>query len=104
MSTNKNNKVAMVGMLTFAHAVNDAFSAMLAPLLPILMQTFAISTTQAGLLTFFLRGPSVIQPIIGNSADKKDLRWAVIVVPIIAAFSISMVAVTQNYMFVIILP
>lgn len=103
LQSERKGNVKLLGMLTFGHAVNDAFSAMLAPLIPLLMQTFSISATQAGLLTFFLRTPSVIQPVIGTYADRKDLRWAVILVPLVAAISFSLIGVSQNYVAVLLL-
>ncbi len=103
MSSSRKGNLKLIGMLTFGHAINDGFSAMLAPLIPMLMQTFGINATQAGLLTFFLRTPSVVQPVIGGIADRKDLRWAVILVPLVAAISFSLIGVSQNYTSVLLL-
>lgn len=64
--------------LTAGHATHDTYTAFLPPLLPVLIATFSLSTTQAGLLSVFLQLPSLAQPLIGHLADRHNLRLLVV--------------------------
>ena len=103
MKIREQRNINLLIPLTIGHSINDAFQAFLAPLLPILMATFSLNATQAGLLGFAMSSPSIIQPVIGNLADRKDLRWLVIVAPFITAISMSLVGVSQKYLYVVVL-
>jgi MFS transporter, FSR family, fosmidomycin resistance protein len=103
MSQDPAGNKKLLASLVVGHSIHDFFQALLAPLIPILMGTFGISATQAGFLAFFLRGPSIIQPVIGNFADRRDFRWAVILAPLVTAVSMSLVVLTSNYLLVLIL-
>ena len=66
-----------------AHAVHDTYTGFLPPLLPLFIQNLALSRTEAGLLTVFNQGPSLLQPLIGHLADRASLRTLVILAPAI---------------------
>jgi FSR family fosmidomycin resistance protein-like MFS transporter len=86
-----------VTTITLGHAVHDTYTAFLPPLLPVLIDKFSLSNSQAGLLNVFLQWPSLLQPFIGYLADRRNLRFLVIVAPAIAAVCMSLLGVAPNY-------
>lgn len=80
-----------------AHAVHDTYTGFLPPLLPLFIQNLALSRTEAGLLTVFNQGPSLLQPLIGHLADRASLRTLVILAPAIGGVTMGMLGVTSSY-------
>jgi FSR family fosmidomycin resistance protein-like MFS transporter len=80
-----------------AHAVHDTYTAFLNPLLPVFIQTLSLSKTQAGLLTVFMQGPSLLQPFIGYLADRVSLRYGVILAPAVTATAMSLLGIAPSY-------
>ncbi len=87
-----------VSTLAVAHNVHDTYTAFLAPLLPEFIETMALTTTQAGLLTVFLRVPSLLQPLIGYLADHVNLRYIVILAPAVTATMMSLLGIAPSYL------
>lgn len=85
------------------HAVHDTYTAFLAPLLPVFIAKLTLSITQAGLLTVFLQGPSLIQPAIGRFADRYNLRGLVLWAPALASVFMSLLGILPNYAFLALL-
>jgi FSR family fosmidomycin resistance protein-like MFS transporter len=87
------------GVLTVVggHAVHDTYTAFLPPLLPVLIEKFSLSTSQAGLLSVFLQWPSLLQPFIGHLADHVNLRYFVILAPAITAAAMSLLGIAPSY-------
>ena len=57
------------------HALNDAYTAFLPPLLPRIMGELGLSITlAAGLMTALALGSSLAQPIMGRVADRRGRR------------------------------
>jgi MFS transporter, FSR family, fosmidomycin resistance protein len=90
-------ETAGVTTITLGHAVHDTYTAFLPPLLPVLIDKFALSNSQAGLLNVFLQWPSLLQPVIGYLADRRNLRYLVIVAPSISAICMSLLGVAPSY-------
>ncbi len=86
-----------VATIAGGHAVHDAFTAFLPPLLPQFVQTFTLSNTAAGALAAFLQLPSLLQPFIGHLADKTTLRWIVILGPAVTGTAMSFLGWAPNY-------
>jgi FSR family fosmidomycin resistance protein-like MFS transporter len=86
-------------ILTIAsgHAVHDTYTAFLPPLLPALIEKFTLTKTDAGLLTFFIQTPSLLQPVIGNLADRRNLRILVILAPAVSATMMSLLGIAPNF-------
>jgi len=82
-----------------AHLIHDIYTAYVSPLLPVLIQKFSFSLTQAGTLTAFLQIPSLINPFIGYLADKISLRYFVILTPAITGTLISCMGFAPNYFY-----
>jgi len=86
-----------VATMSAAHAVHDTYSAFLAPLLPVFVETMALTNTRAGLLTVFMQLPSLTQPFIGHLADRVGLRYAVILAPAVTGVAMSLLGVAPTY-------
>ncbi len=94
-----NEKFQSGGVATIAasHAVHDTYAAFLAPLLPEFITKLALSKTEAGILTMFVRGPSLFQPIMGHLADKLSLKYFVILAPAVTAIMMSLLGIAPSY-------
>jgi FSR family fosmidomycin resistance protein-like MFS transporter len=79
------------------HAVHDTYTAFLPPLLPVFIANLSLSNTEAGLLTVFMQGPSLLQPFIGHLADRVNLRIFVILSPAVTAAVMSLLGVAPGY-------
>ena len=99
---NVKSKPVNVVIFTLAHFTHDFYAGMLAPLLPSLIEKLSLLNAQAGLLTVFLQWPSLLQPVIGKVADKKDLKFWIIIGPAVTGFFMSLIGVAPSY-FVLIL-
>jgi FSR family fosmidomycin resistance protein-like MFS transporter len=86
-----------VSLITFAHGLHDTYSSWLSALLPVLIEKFTLTNTMAGALTMALSIPSVLQPIIGYTADRKNLRWLIVVAPAITALVMTNLGVIPSY-------
>jgi FSR family fosmidomycin resistance protein-like MFS transporter len=87
------------GVLTISagHAIHDTYTAFLAPLLPAFIANLALSKTEAGLLTVFMQGPSLLQPFIGHLADRVSLRYLVMLAPTVTGAMMSLLGVAPGY-------
>jgi len=83
--------------VSVGHAVHDTYTAFLAPLLPVFITTLSLSRTGAGLLTVFMQGPSLFQPLIGHLADRVSLRYFVILAPAVTSVMMSLLGVAPGY-------
>ena len=83
--------------ISSGHAIHDTYTAFLPPLLPALIQKFTLSKTDAGLLTFFIQTPSLLQPVIGHLADRRNLRILVILAPAVSATVMSLLGIAPNF-------
>jgi FSR family fosmidomycin resistance protein-like MFS transporter len=80
-----------------AHGAHDIYFSFLPTILPLLIQNFGLSTTQAGLLSSFTQIPNLLQPLIGHQADRKNLRMLVVLAPAISALLITLVGIAPNF-------
>jgi FSR family fosmidomycin resistance protein-like MFS transporter len=94
-------KTADVLSLSVGHWIHDTYTAFLAPILPALIDKFLLTKTEAGLLSVFMQGPSILQPLIGHIGDRVSLRYLVILAPGSTATMMSLLGVAPAY---IILP
>lgn len=88
------SRVLTIGV---GHAVHDTYTAFLAPLLPVFIANLALSNTEAGLLTVFIRAPSLLQPLIGHLADRVSLRYFFILAPAVTGVMMSLLGVAPSY-------
>jgi FSR family fosmidomycin resistance protein-like MFS transporter len=94
MQTPQTSKIVTIAA---AHAAHDTYSAFLPPLLPVFIEKLSLAKAEAGLLTVFLQGPSLLQPFIGHMGDRLDLRFAVILTPALTAACMSLLGVAPSY-------
>jgi len=80
-----------------AHAAHDTYSSFLPPLLPVFIERLALTKAEAGLLTVFLQGPSLLQPLIGHLGDRRDLRALVVSTPTVTAVCMCLLGVAPGY-------
>lgn len=80
------------------HFINDAFTAFLPPLLPILIDRLSLTLTLAGSLTAISQFPAVLNPFIGYLADRVNLRYFVILAPAVTASLFSAIGLTPSYL------
>ncbi len=85
-----------------AHWIHDTYTALLPPLLPALMERLAFSTALGGLLTSFLQGPSLLQPLIGHLGERWG-RLLVALAPAVTAIAMSLLGVAPAYGFLAVL-
>lgn len=81
------------------HAVHDTYTAFLPSLLPVFIENMSLSNTEAGLLTVFMQGPSLLQPFIGHLADRVSLRTLFILAPAVTAVVMSLLGIAPAYGF-----
>jgi FSR family fosmidomycin resistance protein-like MFS transporter len=83
--------------MSAGHGVHDTYTAFLPSLLPLFIRTLSLSKTEAGLLSVFMQGPSLLQPAIGHLADRLDLRVLVILAPAVTAAVMSPLGLVPSY-------
>jgi len=86
-----------VAAVSFGHFVHDTFSAFLAPLLPLIIEKLGLSLTLSASLTLFQRAPAGASPWIGLLADRRDLRWAIILAPGVTTVAMSLLGLAPSY-------
>jgi FSR family fosmidomycin resistance protein-like MFS transporter len=90
-------RTSKVATIAAAHAAHDTYSAFLPPLLPVFIEKLSLAKAEAGLLTVFLQGPSLLQPLIGYLGDRFDLRFLVVLAPSITAACMTLLGVAPGY-------
>ena len=91
------SQTSKVATIAAAHAVHDTYSSFLPPLLPVFIEKLSLAKAEAGLLTVFLQGPSLLQPVIGHLGDRFDLRIAVVLTPVLTAACMCLLGVAPVY-------
>ncbi len=86
-----------------AHFVHDLYTSFLPPLLPVLIESFSLTKTAAGLLSIFYQWPSVLQPLIGHLGDRVNLKFLVIVAPTLAAVLMTLLGIVPSYALLVLL-
>lgn len=88
-------------LVAVAHGVHDTFSSFFPALLPLLIEKFSMNNTMAGSLNLFIQLPSLIQPLIGYIADKRNLRNVIAFAPAVTAISMTLLGVVPSIGFMI---
>ncbi len=84
-------------LISFAHFTHDIFSALLAPILPLLIQRLGITLTEASFLDIARKVPSLFNPLLGLIAERNDAKYFVILTPFVTAVSMSILSLTSSY-------
>lgn len=85
-----------VGSIALAHGIHDLYSGFLPPLLPILIEKFSLSNLGGGSLTLFFTLPSLLQPVIGSIADRRNLKIMVSLAPLITGVVMTLLGLTAS--------
>ncbi|CAJ36101.1 MFS transporter [Methanocella arvoryzae] len=93
MSDEKFDKLR-VSVLALGHMVNDCYSNVVPPLLPLLQAAYGLTYTLSGvIMTVYTFTSSIIQPIFGYFADRYGRRWMVALSVLWISFFMSMIGV-----------
>lgn len=84
-------------LLSVCHFIHDVYSSFLAPLLPLLIEKFSLSLTQAGLLSTVMQLPALLNPYIGTLADRVSVRYFIILAPMLTAVPMSLLGLAPSY-------
>ncbi len=85
--------------VSFSHLMHDIYGGFLAPLMPLLKEKIGFGNTVSGLLFAAQRLPSFFSPFIGIVADRKGLKWMVIVTPAVTAVCMSLLGISPTLFF-----
>lgn len=81
-----------VSLLALGHLVNDSYSNLVPPLLPLLKAAYDLSYAASGMLTtVYTITSSIVQPVFGYYADKHGRRWLVALSTAWVAFFMSLI-------------
>lgn len=81
-----------------AHGATDAYAAFLHPLLPRLISKHGLSIALAAMLAMSLSlAASLVQPIMGHLADRYGRRLFVVLGPLVAGVSLSMIGLAPSF-------
>jgi FSR family fosmidomycin resistance protein-like MFS transporter len=83
--------------LSIGHFIHDVYTGFLAPLLPLLIEKLSLSLTQAGFLTTIMQLPALLNPHIGQLADRISGRYFVILAPALTAVPMSLIGMAPSY-------
>ena len=87
--------VAGVGLIHFIH---DIYTALLAPVLPLLIRKLQMSFLQAGSLVLFLQGPSILNPFLGAFIDRRGLgRTVMALTPGLTAVAVCLMGLAPSW-------
>lgn len=86
-----------VSTIALGHAIHDTYTAFLPSFLPLLIERYALSKTEASLLPFLTQAPSILQPFIGYLGDRVGLRLLLFLGPAVTAIMMSLVGAAPTY-------
>ncbi|GAB4222770.1 MAG: MFS transporter [Spirochaetales bacterium] len=86
-----------VTAFSVGHATHDTYTGFLPALLPLFIQYLGFTKTEAGMLSMFIQAPSLVQPVIGHAADKRNLYKIVFFTPAIAAIFMSLLTRAPSF-------
>jgi FSR family fosmidomycin resistance protein-like MFS transporter len=85
-------------VLAGSHFIHDVFTALLAPLLPLIIERLGLSLLQAGSLVVFTRIPSVFNPALGSWADRHASRRPLVILgPGVTGVLMCLIGVAPSY-------
>lgn len=91
-------------VVSICHFVHDVYTSFLSPLLPLLIEKFSMSLTQAGFLGTVMQLPALINPLIGRWADRgRNTRYFIIFAPAMTAVPMSLLGVAPSYGVIVLL-
>ena len=89
-------------LISLCHMIHDVYTSFLSPLLPLLIEKLSINLTQAGFLGTIVQLPSLLNPLIGRWADKRDrARIFITLGPVLTSIPMSLLGLAPTYSVVI---
>ena len=107
LTTDKNQLVqktvfSILFSISFAHLINDLIQALIPSIYPILKESYNLSFTQVGLITFaFQLSASVLQPFVGYYTDKYPKPFSQIYGMLFSMLGIVSIAFANNFYWII---
>ena len=83
--------------IALSHSIHDIYSAFFAPLLPLLITKLEIPLSAAALLQVTRNAPSLVNPLLALVAEKKGVKYFVILTPGITAVSMSLIGLASSF-------
>lgn len=84
-------------LISSAHLIHDTYSGFISPLIPTLIERFALLKVEAGLFLFLYQGISILQPMIGHWADRVNLRKIALLAPAVTAIFLSLLGSAATF-------
>lgn len=89
--------------IAFAHLLNDMLQAVIPSVYPILKESYQLSFTQIGLITFaYQMAASILQPFVGLYTDKKPQPYSQIYGMLFTLFGIVLLSFADHFYIIII--
>lgn len=85
-----------VTLISFGHLVHDTYTSFLAPMLPLLIEKFSMSYSLSSLLGLLQRLPNLMNPFLGLLADRKGMKWLIIISPSLTAIAMSLIGLAPS--------
>lgn len=90
--------VAVLAVLALGHFVNDAYTAMLTPLLPEIRAAYGVSIARTAVLVAILSFVgSMLQPFVGLVADRVDRRFLAALGPVLAGVGMTLMGYAPSF-------
>jgi FSR family fosmidomycin resistance protein-like MFS transporter len=89
-------KKGQVFTISLAHLSHDIYSAILAPLLPLLIEKLGLSLFMASMLDIVRRIPFLLNPFLGLLAERAGARYFVIFTPAVTGIAMSLVGLASS--------
>jgi MFS transporter, FSR family, fosmidomycin resistance protein len=94
----KNTDLKIIWALTLVHFAGDFYHSFISPLLPVLIEKYSLTLTQAGFIAGISRFLAfVVQPPVGYLADRYKSRAFVLGGPLIVIVSTSLIGIAPSY-------
>lgn len=83
--------------IALAHNIHDIYTAFFAPLLPLLIAKLGIPLSAAAVLQVTRNVPSLINPLLALAAEKKGIKYFLILTPGVTAVSMSLIGLANSF-------
>lgn len=94
----KNTDFKVIWALTLVHFTGDFYHSFISPLLPVLIEKYSLTLTQAGFIAGISRLLAfVVQPPVGYLADRFKTRAFILGGPLIVIVATSLVGIAPSY-------
>ena len=100
---NKTFQKSKVTTISSAHFIHDIFSSFLAPLLPLIIEKLNLNLSMVAFLDIVRRIPALFNPLLGLMAEKTNVKYFVILTPMVTAISMSLIGLAPSYFILVLL-